>query len=109
MGSIFPSHFIQEGYFDCELALRFGYPMKKRNKLLKRKFFLAWRDKKKLLDTLREMEEMIKRRLFTEEQLKCKYKSDYDFEQNECVIFVVVVISFCVYEQCHYFERNMQI
>lgn len=69
-------YFIQEGYFDCELALRFGYPMKKRNKLLKRKGYLAWRDITWKRDTIREMEEMVKRRLFTEEQLKCKSKNE---------------------------------
>lgn len=53
--------------------------MKKRNKLLKRKWYLARRDKKLCIDTLREMEEMVKHRLFTEEQLKCKYKRKCEF------------------------------
>lgn len=66
------SIFLQEGYSDCELALRFGYPMRKRDKLLKRKFHLAWKDGKKQAETLREMEEMVKRRLFTEEELNSK-------------------------------------
>lgn len=69
--SVLFNFIFQEGYHDCELALRFGYPMRKRNKLLKRKYHLAGRDKAKKRDTLREMEEMVKRRLFTEEQLNC--------------------------------------
>lgn len=46
--------------------------MRKRNKLLRRKFLLADNDEVKLSETLREMEEMAKRKLFTVEQLQCK-------------------------------------
>lgn len=63
--------FFQEGYFDCELALRFGYPMRKRNKLLERKFHLAFPNETKITETLQEIDEMVKRKLFTEQQMKC--------------------------------------
>lgn len=45
--------------------------MRKRDKLLERKLLLAANNVTKRSDTLREMEEMAKRKLFTEEQLKC--------------------------------------
>lgn len=53
------------------MALRFGYPMRKRHKLLARKFDLA-NDDVQREDTLREMEEMVKRKLFSEKDMKCK-------------------------------------
>lgn len=50
--------------------------MRKRNKLLDRKFHLAYLDpnyvdETKLRETLHEMEEMVKRKLFTEQEMKC--------------------------------------
>lgn len=52
------------------MALQFGYPMRKRHKLLARKFDLS-NDDIQRIDTLREMEEMVKRKLFTEADMKC--------------------------------------
>lgn len=63
----------QEGYWDCELALRFNYPMKNRDKLYERKFILAGHVESKLEETLREMEEMVENEILTERQLKCEF------------------------------------
>lgn len=56
------------------LALKFNYPMEKRNKLLERKFQLALATQRKdfVAKTLRQMDELVEKKIFTAEQLKCK-------------------------------------
>lgn len=62
--------YFQDGYDDCVLALKFNYPLKKRDKLLERKFSLANTISKKT-ETLREMEDLVERKIYTEVELKC--------------------------------------
>lgn len=54
------------------LALKFNYPLDKRNKLLDRKFHLAsmLRNKQFMGDTIKEMEELVSTNAFTSEHLK---------------------------------------
>lgn len=59
----------QEGYIDCVQALHFNYPLKKRDKLLDRKFHLA-DSLEKRRETVRELNELLKTNVFTDEQLK---------------------------------------
>lgn len=49
---------MQEGYFDCQMALKFDYPREKILKLLHRKVSLALSCKRKdyLEESIREME-----------------------------------------------------
>ncbi|XP_031622222.1 SET and MYND domain-containing protein 4-like [Contarinia nasturtii] len=61
--------FMEEGYYDCELALKYNYPINKRDKLLDRKFYLA-KDVAKCEETIHEMEELIEKKIFTEKQMK---------------------------------------
>lgn len=62
----------QEGYHDCELALKLNYPMKKRDKLLERKFYLG-ENVHERQTALREMEELVEKKIFTEQEIKRKY------------------------------------
>lgn len=79
----------QEGYHDCELALKFNYPIKKRDKLLERKFYLG--DNVDQRQTaLREMEELVEKKIFTEDQMKCMSIFELFFLKLICFFF-----SFC--------------
>lgn len=50
--------------------------MEKRNKLLERKFYLG-ENVEQRQTALREMEELVEKKIFTEEQMKCK--CDFNF------------------------------
>lgn len=53
------------------MALKFNYPMKKRNKLLERKFYLGENVDERQA-ALQEMEDLVEKKIFTETQMKCK-------------------------------------
>lgn len=58
------------------MALKFNYPLEKLNKILQRKLCLSWlsKDKKeeRILETIQEIEDLSKKDIFPEEELKCK-------------------------------------
>lgn len=54
------------------MALKFNYPKEKLFKVLNRKFILA-PDHQSKEKTLHEMEDAVKKGLFTKEKMNCKY------------------------------------
>lgn len=58
------------------MALKFKHPRMNMNKILQRKLCLSWltKDKKeeRILETIQEIEDLSKKGIFPEEELKCK-------------------------------------
>lgn len=64
----------QVAYQDCEQAIKFGYPLAKLNKLLQRKLHIAFQcgNTAWIAETIREIENLSKKNLYSEKQLNCR-------------------------------------
>ena len=67
--------FLEEGYHDCQMAIKFNYPNDKLLKLLHRKVFFAIvnRNRDHVIESIRELEELLQAGDYgAGEQTKCK-------------------------------------
>lgn len=88
---IFIIYLSQEGYWDCELAIKFGYPKGKLFKLLQRKLMLGYVANRvdRIAETLNQLEEMLAADKTTAtKNFNCK---------NELLIFCFLSINFGIH------------